>query len=82
MKRPLKLTMVARPNRSLDLIPLPVHTRVSESAESFAQHVQNLHKEISHKINLTNELYKRLANSRKRDKEFIEDLVMIRLRPE
>ena len=66
-----------------DLIPLPNHTRVSELAESFTQHIKHLHQDISKKINLSNELYKRLANSRKRDKEFVEgDLVMVRLRPE
>ena len=82
-KSPFEIVHGYKPNRPLDLIPLPVHTRVSESAESFAHHVKNLHKEISHKINLSNELYKRLANSRKRDKEFVEgDYVMIRLKPE
>ncbi|WP_374695325.1 hypothetical protein ACEW7V_02415, partial [Areca yellow leaf disease phytoplasma] len=67
----------------IDLIPLPIHARVSESAESFAQHIRDLHKDINQKINLSNETYKNLVNSRRRIKEFdVGDSVMIRLRPE
>ena len=64
-KSPFEIVHGYKPNKPLDLIPLPVHTRVSESASSFAQHIKDLHKEISEKINLSNESYKRLANSRK-----------------
>ena len=55
----------------------------SESAKSFAQHVKKLHKEVSNKINLSNETYEHLVDSHKRAKEFCEgDYVMIRLNPE
>ena len=82
-KSPFEIVHGYKPRKPLDLIPLSIHTRISESAESFAQHVKNLHKEVSNKINLSNETYKHLANSHKRVKEFCEgDLVMIRLNPE
>ena len=64
------------------MVPLSTHARVSESAAQFEQHVRDLHKEISQKINLNNEIYQKLANSRKRAKEFnLGDYVKIRLRP-
>ena len=82
-KSPFEIVTGYKPNQPIDLIPLPIHARVSEFAESFAQHVRDLHKEISQKIKLSNENYQNLANSRKRAKEFTEgDFVMIRLRPE
>ena len=67
----------------LSLVPLPPHARVSESAASFAQHVRDLHHEISQRIQQSNLNYQNLANSRERTKEFIEDdHVMVRLKPE
>ena len=82
-KSPFEIVHGYKPNRPLDLIPALEHTRVSESAESFAQHVKDLHHDISQKINLSNNMYKQLANSHRRLKEFAEgDQVMIRLRPE
>ena len=82
-KSPFEIVHGYKPNRPLDLIPLPNHSRVSESAESFAQHIKHLHHDISQRLNSTNELYKKLANSQKRDKGFTEgDYVMIRLKPE
>ena len=61
-KRPFEIVTGYKPNQPIDLIPLPIHARVSESAASFAQHVRDLHKEISQKIKLSNENYKNLAN--------------------
>ena len=81
-KSPFEIVLGYKPRRPVDLIPLPSHARVSESAESFARHVRNLHKEISKMIQLSNEEYKHKADSHKRTKEFNEgDLVMIKLRP-
>ena len=51
------------PKKPVDLIPLLMHARVSESASSFIEHIMSLHKEISDKINLSNEMYKYLADS-------------------
>ena len=82
-KSPFKIVHGYKPRRPVDLIPLSSHAQVSESAESFAQHVRNIHKEISKKIQLSNEEYKHKADSHKRTKKFNEgDLVMVKLRPE
>ena len=82
-KSPFEIVHGYKPRKPCDLIPLPIHARTSESAESYAQHVKELHKEISKKINMSNETYKHLADSHKRFKEFYEgDYVMVRLKPE
>ena len=82
-KSPFEIVHGYKPRKPIDLIPLPSHARISKSAESYAQHIQNLHKEISKKIQMSNEAYRHMANSRQRSKEFNEgDSVMIRLRPE
>ena len=39
---PFEIIHGYKPNRPLDLIPLPNHTRVSESAESFTQHIKHV----------------------------------------
>ena len=62
-KSPIEIITDYKPNKPIDLVPLPTHARVSKSTESFAQHVRDLHKEISQKIKLNNENYKKLANS-------------------
>ena len=38
------------PRTPIDLVPLPPHMRVSDSAENFAKHIQDLHAEIRRKI--------------------------------
>ena len=82
-KSPFEIVHGYKPRKPLDLLPLPPNTRVSESAESYAQHIKDLHHEISKKIHLSNESYKHRANLRKRTKEFYEgDQVMIKLNPE
>ena len=55
---PFKVIHGYHPRKLVDLILLPVHTRVSDSTSSFAEHVRSLHKEISDKINLSNQRYK------------------------
>ena len=72
-----------KPRAPIDLIPMsPLH-RASESAESFACRMSDLHKSISHQITLSNEKYKALADTHRRYKRFdVGDFVMIRLRPE
>ena len=81
-KSPFEIVHGYKPRKPIDLIPLPTHARMSESAESYAQHIKELHKEISKKIQMSNEVYKHMANSHKRMKEFnIGDSVMVKLRP-
>ena len=54
-----------------------------ESASSFVKHIRSLHKEISDKINLSNQRYKWLADSRQQVKNFAkDDHIMIRVRSE
>ena len=53
-------------------------TRVSESAEAFAQHLHDLHHEIRNKIQASNFQYKIHADTRRRHMEFqVEDYIMI-----
>ena len=55
----------------------------SESAETFACRMSDLHKSISKQITLNNAKYKSIADVHRRYKRFeIRDFVMIRLRPE
>ena len=68
-KSPFEIAHGYKPRRLVDLIPLPSHARVSKSVESFAQHVSRLHKEISKKIQLSNEEYKHVADTSKRTKK-------------
>ncbi|PKA46655.1 hypothetical protein AXF42_Ash021271 [Apostasia shenzhenica] len=80
---PFKVVHGYKPRTPTDLIPLPLHHRVSESAQSFAEHIRHLHQEISKRISLSNEAYKKLADAHKRLQEFSEgDYVMIRVRLE
>ena len=54
-----------------------------KSIKSYAQYLKDLHKEISKKIQMSNESYKHMADSHRRAKEFqVGDFVMIRLKPE
>ena len=56
---------------------------MSESAESFAKRMHELHHHISDQINSNNLKYKTLADTHKRFQEFnIGDYVMIKMRPE
>ena len=56
---------------------------VSESAESFARRIQDLHIEIAKQIQASNVQYKLRADLHKRHNEFnVGDYVMIRIRPE
>jgi len=43
---PFEVVNGYKPRKPLDLLPMSIHTRVSESAESFARRIQDLHIEI------------------------------------
>ena len=63
--------------------PLPPNSRLSDSADSFAQHIRDLHANIRRKIALSNENYKLAADVHRRKLEFNEgDFVKVRVRPE
>ena len=45
---------------------------MSEFESFFAKHFRNLHKEISDKFNISNQIYEQLADSHKQVKNFAE----------
>ena len=80
---PFEIFMGRRPRKPIDSVPSPLHARVYESAESFADHIRSLHEHIRHHIEASNARYKELADVHRRAREFQEgDYVMIRVRPE
>ena len=82
-KSPFEVVHGYKPRTPLDLIPMSPMHKTSESAESFAQRMHDLHKTIRDKINATNLKYKNLADIHRRTQNFeIGDYVMVRLRPE
>uniref|UniRef100_A0A5B7BML6 RNA-directed DNA polymerase n=1 Tax=Davidia involucrata TaxID=16924 RepID=A0A5B7BML6_DAVIN len=82
-KSPFECVHGFSPRQPIDLIPLPPESRPSASADSFAQHIHELHADIRRKIALSNETYKLAANVHRRKLEFNEgDYVMVRVRPE
>jgi hypothetical protein len=79
---PFEVVHGYKARKPLDLLPMSPQVRMSESAEAFARHVHNLHKDISNRIHLSNTRYKVQADSRRRHLEFVVgDYVMIRIRP-
>ncbi len=80
---PFEVVHGYKARKPLDLLPMSPHVRMSESAEAFARHVHDLHKDISNRIHSSNTRYKVQADSRRRHLEFaVGDYVMIRIRPE
>ncbi|KAK8916151.1 hypothetical protein KSP39_PZI023352 [Platanthera zijinensis] len=71
------------PRKPIDLIPSPLESRPSESAESFAQHLHELHESVRRRISTSNDNYKTHADQRRRERIFnIGEQVMVRVRPE
>lgn len=67
----------------LDLTPLPVHTRISEGAEDFSQHIQIIHAEVRRRLVVSDDKYKQHADLHLCHVAFdVGDLVLIRLLPE
>ena len=72
-----------KPRTHIELLPTSSLHRVSESVESFAQRMHDLHKQVTDQINSNNLKYKTLAYSYKRFQEFkIGDYVMVKIKPE
>ena len=51
---PFEIVHGYTPRKPLDLLPMSPHVRISEFAETFAQHIHDLHNEIRKKIQVTN----------------------------
>ena len=82
-KIPFQIVNGYSPRTSIDLVPLPPHMLVSESAENFAKHIHDLHAKIMRKISLSNEEYKLAADVHRRSKEFnVGEYVMVHIHPE
>ena len=76
---PFEVVHECKARKPLDLLPMSPYIRMSESAKSFARHVQDLHKEISNRIHESNAHYKIQVDAHRRHCEFhIGDYVMIR----
>ena len=70
---PFEIVMGRRPRKPIDLVPSPLHARVSESAESaksFVDHIRSLHEHIRRHIETSNARYKELVNTHRRAREF------------
>ncbi|KAH9319839.1 hypothetical protein KI387_021608, partial [Taxus chinensis] len=62
---------------------LPVDGRVSDDAEAFAEHIQQLQEEVRKKLQNSNDKYKEIADVHRRRKVFtVGELVMVYLRKE
>lgn len=80
---PFEIVTGYRPKAHIDLIPMSVTHKPSESASSFAHHIHSLHEDIRRKIILSNEHYKQSVDSHQVHREFQEgDQIMVRLKPE
>ena len=51
---PFKIVTSRRPRKPVDLVPMSIHARVSESAESFAEHIKSLHDSIRQRLEVSN----------------------------
>ena len=81
-KSPFETVQGFNPNQPIDLVPLPLTVQSSESAESLAHCLHELHAEIKRKIELNNNQYKLTANAYRRAQNFDEgDYVMTCIRP-
>lgn len=78
---PFEIVIGYKPRALVDLRPMPTTYRPSGSASAFSHHIHSLHKEIRRRITISNDIYKRLANSHRVYREFHQrDQVMVRLR--
>jgi len=79
---PFEVVHGYKPRKPLNLLPISLHARVSESAKSFARRIQDLHIEITKQIQASNVQYKLQAYLHRRHNEFnVGDYVMIWIRP-
>jgi hypothetical protein len=80
---PFEIVTGRRPKVPLDLVSLPCHSRISEGADDFFQHIQSIHAEVRRRLALSAEKYKQQADLHRRHVAFeVGDLVLVRLRPE
>ena len=82
-KSPFQIVYGRNPSSVLDLMPLPLGDRISDDGVAFAEHLQQLQQDVRHKLQLSNDSYKILADATRRQQTFTKgDLVMVYLRRE
>ena len=60
---PFEIVNGFNPRKPIDLNPCSMHDKTSFFAEKFAIHINSLHDKIEKQIYLSNEVYKRMADS-------------------
>ena len=79
---PFEAVKGVRPRLPIDLVPLPLEARPSGEADNFIEHMQQLHDEVRHHINTSNDSYKDHADKCHRFVEFSKgDMVIVRINP-
>ena len=79
---PFEVVHCYKPKKPLDLLLMPLHARVSKSAESFARRIQDLHVKITKQIQANNAQYKLRADLHRQHNKFnVGYYVMIQIRP-
>ena len=80
---PFEIVLGMQPKKPIDLAPLPISGRHSADAEAFAEHIQQIHADVRHKISASNAKYKTQADLHRKNTEYeVGDQVMVRIRPE
>lgn len=80
---PFEANYGVNPLTPLDLIPIPIESRVSYEAEERAKEMKKLHQQIRAKIEKVNEMYKARANKNRKAPLFKPgDLVWLHMRKE
>ncbi|KAK8696891.1 hypothetical protein V6N13_113063 [Hibiscus sabdariffa] len=64
-------------NIVLDLVPLPLETRVSDDGEAFSDHMRKIHQEVRVTLKANNESYANEANLHCHIKEFEEGVLVL-----
>ena len=67
---PFEIVIGFKSRQPIDLIPMAHHSRVSDSASTFASHIRALHEEIREKIMKNNTDYKASADLHRPIKNF------------
>lgn len=67
-KTPFEAVYGLKPQHAVDLVPVPLETRVSEDGEVFEDHIKRVHEEVRAAIMSSNESYAAASNQHRRAK--------------
>lgn len=67
---PFEVVNGRTPNHVLDLVPLPISSRVCDDADAFAEHIRYFKAQIIRQIEQSNNKYQEAANRRRREELF------------